>query len=424
MVACVLGNADTFGPSLSGDGRLVALGSFESFDGCTAQLHVYVHDRSTGVTTCVSRSPAGTPANNGNFVPKLSADGRIVVFDSNATNLLGPGVDTNGRGDVFVARVPVGVSWLVTGAGAGGGAHVRGFDPAGGATPLSRIAFGGPFGVQVATGDLDGDGAVEVITGAGPGGGPHVRMFTRTDASAELLPGGAFVYAPAFTGGVYVAAGKVVGTPPAQLVTGAGAGGGPHVRIFDVSAAGITERAGFFAFHPAFGGGVRVATCDVDGDGRAEVVVGAGPGGGPHVRVIGLEAGGVVERASFFAYEPEFTGGVYVGCGAVEETGLGSIVTGKGEGASPHVRVWSVDTAAGTVSDAGGFLAFTPGFLGGVRVAVGDVDGSGVGKILAAAGPGGGPHVRAFTAAGTSTLSFFAYNVGFLGGVFVGGYEP
>jgi hypothetical protein len=424
MVTYMLGSTDLGGPSLSGDGRVLAFGSFAGFGGCGTQLHAYVHHLATGVTTCVSRSPAGTPADNSSFGGTLGADGRIMVFGSLATNLLGPGVDTNGREDVFVARVPVGVSWLVTGAGAGGGAHVRGFDPAGGATPLSRIAFGGTFGVQVATGDLDGDGAAEVITGAGPGGGPHVRMFTRTDASAELLPGGAFVYAPAFTGGVYVAAGKVVDTPAAQLVTGPGAGGGPHVRIFDVSAAGITERAGFFAFHPAFGGGVRIATCDVDGDGRAEVVVGAGPGGGSHVRVIGLEAGGFVEKASFFAYEPEFAGGVYVGCGAVDRTGLGSIVTGKGEGGSPHVRVWSVDTAAATVSDAGGFLAFAPGFVGGVRVAVGDVDGSGVGKILAAAGPGGGPHVRAFEPAGTSTLSFFAYNGGFLGGVFVGGYEP
>ncbi|MBI2469163.1 MAG: hypothetical protein HYV62_15325, partial [Candidatus Rokubacteria bacterium] len=41
----------------------------------------------------------------------------------------------------------------------------------------------------------------------------------------------------------------------------------------------------FFAYDAAFTGGVRVASCDLTGDTHAEVITGAGPGGGPHVRV-------------------------------------------------------------------------------------------------------------------------------------------
>ena len=67
------------------------------------------------------------------------------------------------------------------------------------------------------------------------------------------------------------------------LATGAGPGAGPHVRVFDVST-GLPVRD-FFAYAPGFTGGVRVALGDVNGDGIPDLVTGAGPGGGPHVRV-------------------------------------------------------------------------------------------------------------------------------------------
>jgi hypothetical protein len=82
------------------------------------------------------------------------------------------------------------------------------------------------------------------------------------------------------------------------------------------------------------------------------------------------------------------------------------VITGAGPGGGPHVRVFT-----GTGQDTGvGFFAYPAGFTGGVRVAAGDLTGDGQAEILTAAGPGGGPHVRAFTGAGAPTvLSFFAY---------------
>jgi len=57
--------------------------------------------------------------------------------------------------------------------------------------------------VRVAAGDLNGDGRAEVITGAGPGGGPHVRVFDGTTGN-EIL--GTFAFDPSFPGGVFVSA--------------------------------------------------------------------------------------------------------------------------------------------------------------------------------------------------------------------------
>src|SRR5262249_45665837 len=64
---------------------------------------------------------------------------------------------------------------------------------------------------------------------------------------------------------------------------GADAGGSPMVKVFD---AGGTQLASFLAFDPFFQGGVRVAVGDVNGDGVPDIIVAAGPGGGPHVKII------------------------------------------------------------------------------------------------------------------------------------------
>ena len=67
-----------------------------------------------------------------------------------------------------------------------------------------------------------------------------------------------------------------------EIVTGAGPGGGPHVQVFSSDG---TAMGSFFAYDQGFTGGVRVATGDLNCDGTSEIITGAGPGGGPHVRV-------------------------------------------------------------------------------------------------------------------------------------------
>jgi hypothetical protein len=158
-----------------------------------------------------------------------------------------------------------------------------------------------------------------VVTGAGPGGGPHVRTFTRAGAPALSF----FPYGIAFAGGVHVALGDVGGDGVPDVVTGPGPGGGPHVRVFDgLTGAQLPGPIGsFFAYPAAFAGGVFVAAGDLTGDGRADVVTGAGPGGGPHVRAFdgltGAQLPGPI--GSFFAYPAAFAGGVSV---AVARGGL------------------------------------------------------------------------------------------------------
>src|SRR5262249_6861776 len=85
-------------------------------------------------------------------------------------------------------------------------------------------------GVHVATGDVNGDAVDDIIVGAGAGGGPAVKVYDGvTGAEVRSF----FAYDPGFTGGVFVAAGDVTGAGHADIITGAGAGGGPNVKVFD-----------------------------------------------------------------------------------------------------------------------------------------------------------------------------------------------
>lgn len=96
------GNGASTVSSISADGRFVCFVSHASFspsDG-DAILDVYVRDRQLGTTTLVSLNEASQKANNQCWRARISPNGQVVMFQSDATNLV-PG-DTNGFMDIFV----------------------------------------------------------------------------------------------------------------------------------------------------------------------------------------------------------------------------------------------------------------------------------------------------------------------------------
>ncbi len=106
--------------SLSSDGRYVAFDSEypNLVPGDTnAMPDVFVRDRVVGVTQRVSVSSSGAQGNERSFTPSMSADGRYVVFDSRASNLVAG--DTNGVGDIFLRDRQMGVTSAVTQANGG-----------------------------------------------------------------------------------------------------------------------------------------------------------------------------------------------------------------------------------------------------------------------------------------------------------------
>ena len=218
--------------------------------------------------------------------------------------------------------------------------------------------------------------------GADPGLPPVVRA---TDAATGAGLWQVMAYDPSFLGGVAVAVGDLTGDGTADVVTGPGPGGGPNVKVFD-GATGRPLRS-FLAFDPSFRGGVSVAVGDVTGDGAADIVAGAGPGGGPHVKVFDGRTGETVR--SFLAFDPSFLGGVQVAAGDTDGGGA-EVAVAAGAGGGPVVRVYDGPTGAERAT----LLVGAATDRGGARVEFAPADAAGRSVLLAA--PAGSGRLASF----------------------------
>src|SRR5207248_245482 len=114
--------------------------------------------------------------------------------------------------------------------------------------------------------------------GTDAGGGPNVVVL---DGRSKATLFNFFAYDTGFVGGVRVAVGDVNGDGAPDIITAPGAGGGPDIHVYDGATGALMQR--FWAFDPRFSGGSFVAAGDVNGDGFADIIVGADSGGGPNV---------------------------------------------------------------------------------------------------------------------------------------------
>ncbi|HTQ50174.1 MAG TPA: hypothetical protein VMJ12_05645 [Candidatus Acidoferrales bacterium] len=126
------GNGDSVAPRLSSDGRFVVFGSSASDIVTNANgqfyLNVFLYDRSHSTTILVSPSCSGSGGGNGDSIDgQVSADGRYVVFQSDASDLV-PG-DTNGVTDIFLRDTYTGVTRLISVAADGGFANGASTEP-------------------------------------------------------------------------------------------------------------------------------------------------------------------------------------------------------------------------------------------------------------------------------------------------------
>ncbi len=185
-----------------------------------------------------------------------------------------------------------------------------------------------------------------------------------------------YPYGPDYNFGINFAINDFENDGYFEIVTGTMRGYSPLVKVFNYQGKELNK--GFYAYAQNYKGGVNVAFCDTNGNGKKEIVTGAGYMGGPQVRTFDIN--GKVLSGGFFAYAKTFRGGVNVACGDIDGNGIDEIITGAGYGGSSHVRYFN--SKLEPLSP--GFWAFGKESRTGVRVFVADLDNDGIDEILAA----------------------------------------
>ncbi|HEY3787987.1 MAG TPA: MBG domain-containing protein, partial [Urbifossiella sp.] len=331
-------------------------------------------------------------------------------------------------GTLHITPIPTNI---VVGPGAGAAPIVQVYSPSG--QYLSSIqAFddSDTGGVRVATADFNSDGVIDYAFGTGPGVTAEVKVIDGATGKVlfDVNPFGDF------SGGVFVTTGDVNGDGVDDLVITPDQGGGPRVVVY--SGADFSPMVSFYGINdPSFRGGARAAVGDINGDGYGDIVISAGYQGGPRISIwdgksiANLQFKNLV--SDFYVFDPSLRNGAYVAVGDVNGDGFADLIAGAGPGGGPEVKIISgTDLINPSIGPANAvpfanFFAGDPNNRGGVRVATKSLDGDFYADIVTGVGDGGGDIATAYLGADLAhgeydpieSLDAFP---GFMNGVFVG----
>jgi sugar lactone lactonase YvrE len=346
---------------------------------------------SSGTSWTVTDAPVGTyaivygdvdgyttPSSQGE---ELQADG-TVTFHGEYTS-------TEGEGEQSIPDKNI-----IVGAGPGkrNTGVVKVFKSDGTETGVEFLAHGYNYGVNVAAGDIDKDGVDEIITA--PGGSAEnpaeIKIFDKDGNQLTNLNITAYQYKY----GANVAAGDFNGDGYYEVVAGVGAGAGnpANVKVFVYDPTGqqmVDSGIDLLAYDTGYG--VRVTAGDINGDGIDEIISVPGYGGTNEgiVKVWDVDTSlGVgqwsVSKSQEYTVSSRYRYSVSVASNDIDGDGYAEVVTGAGSHSKARDEIKIYDRNGDKVSEFKAYIAKRYG----VNVAVGDMDNDGVGEIAVGAGPG------------------------------------
>jgi len=270
--------------------------------------------------------------------------------------------------------------------------------------------------VNVYLEELNKDGRPVAITGTGRGASPHVMVI---DVQSGEVLHSFYAFDPAFKGGVNVSAGDFNNDGVNDIVVVSGQGARTHIKVFDSRDLAVV--ASFYPFDASANsnGGASATIGDADGDGDQDLIVGAAPGSSPYVSVFDTASLSMVRQ--FLAFDAGYLGGINVSSGDLKGDGVEEIAVGSNI-SEAHVTVWSAKSGELINS----FYAYGQNdgmgpFPGGVRVGLVAYAQEAVDVLVTGAGAGSLPHARVWSfSVPTYVESFYVAPITDLNGVNVG----
>ena len=220
---------------------------------------------------------------------------------------------------------------------------------------FSFTAYANSFknGVNLAVGDVNGDGLNDLVT-VPTRGKAEVHTYLNQSATNPATPfdnghrNTFLAYDKSYIGGASVAVGDVTGTPNAEIIIGSGAGIRNDVRIFDgaANASATTTAPILFRFFPYAAnqrGGVNVAVANIDADSQMEIVAAAGIGGQSQIKTFDITDLNVPVNTFFGVYTGNGSNAQVRTAALTRVDGGGNLVTDiftvQGpDGKSQHIR--------------------------------------------------------------------------------------
>lgn len=293
--------------------------------------------KNSALTTGIVTAPGPGPQNEDrirSYNANLQLSDEFTAFGSRyGASTITADIDGDGYDEIIVAQ----------GAGPGNTATLRAF-ARNGSMLTEYTAFEGRYGLTLAAGDMNGDWVDEVIVGTGPDPNAPGSLKVLSYNGRRFVEQVAQVIYPDMNFGLKIAVGDTDGDGQAEILTAPGPGPNnpAQISIWKYSVNGLVRQEMFSTFTGGYG--VNLATGDVDGDGKVEILAGTGPDPKKSSLVRVYRGDGTMLN-EFSPYATSYSYGVTVTAGDLDENGRDEIITGPGPGPQnePLIKIFNAE---------------------------------------------------------------------------------